>query len=896
MTLLLLLRGSGLATDVPLGAVSLASTSSLFQRSVAGTPVSLRSESTWQRTKIGLKPASPFTATKTAATGTIARTSGSGAILGGNAAILATITLNTAAAVPVAADIDSRGFVSVFKMGTMIDLKMRRETGDVYRLVVTFGSSVGTAYMTVADNMPTAMSVGAAFTVATGAVAIYVSYDNWDTWMPVPMATYTFTPGSLGDADGEDVVVLGGDFQDGPWMQVFQVRVAETDDINDAASAEVLAWNCGSNLTNSPFDKADKSAQEFGTHSTSLVEQDYSRSYSGRTITCGWDMITPSPLQAGTDDEAAAFTYDACPLTNVVGAPVQSGALRMQGYGEFTADSYGYVGRTPDGQRPTIRVDILSPGGTRLCSLENAVVTNLTWELNADGLIEFSLPINDPKMVHLEVAEREVQVWRGTDLIHWGVVLRGTEQSGLVSFQCPGLSWYLKRRVVGTGETNKVLNGGFEAGDDYWFVGRYGLEPLASRDPSQWLAYTTPDRSISGSRSLYMYCTDAVVYGIYSFQFFFWSVDPASSPEGDTWNIVAWVYVPAGSTGRLVSYGDGTPTGYTGVTLTRHSTTEFTAVNIPGFPTTYLPKVIETVVMPISDDFPKDTWVRMEAPLRQPPTPGVTEWIQVMLGTPVGAVYYDEVSLVRNERLYFNNVDQATIVRGLVEHAQDTTIGKSDLRIGTYCPATGVLRTRIYEYANHEWISDCIDEWPQLFNGVDWSIEITPTTRTFVTHYPMKGARKPKQALVLGKNIASVSTDRDGTQTANSLIVMADGGDGAGREEALASDPTSLDDGLTLEMVYNATPGSSINSLQAQADRGLRRYRDPVLMPTLTTYDVDGDELFGRVTVGDIVPVNVVNGWATLIGDYRIIVISMNPQTGVLSLTINPYANWDLLP
>lgn len=893
---LLLLFGAGGVTGVPLGAVSLSSTSTFRFASAPLGRTSLTSESTWRGTKIGMTPKTPFSSTKTVATGTIARTVGAGAILAGNAAIRAMVTFDTTASVPVANDVSARGYVYIVQVGALMGIKVRRHTGNIYEVTAEFGSNYGTSYIAVTYDNPMAISLGAVRNSATGAITLYQSTDDWGSWAELLKSSSVQVAGALTDVNTQTASILKGDFRDGPWLQVFQAQLSETADINNMDATEVIAWNYGGNLTNSPFNKADKSEQEFGTHITSLVEQNYSRSYLSRTITIGWDMIATSPSQSGTGTLAVGFTYDACPLGPPLAGSVSSSALTMVGYGEFTADSLGYAEIGADGQRPVLRVDLLSPGGTRICSLDNAVITNLTWDLNGPGLIEFDLPADDAKIADIDVAEREVQVWEGPDIIHWGVVVRGSEEGQVVHFQCPGLPWYFTRRVVGTGETNMILNGGFEAGNDYWVVGAYGLEPAASRIPSAWTAYTTPSRSISGSRSLFMSCTNAVVYGIFSYQFFFWNVDPATSPEGDTWNIVAWVYVPAGATGRLVSYGDNTPTGYTGVTLTRHSTTEFVNVVIPGLPTVALPKVIETVTLPIGDDFPKDTWVRMEAPLVQPVVPGTTEWIQVTLGTPIGSVFYDEVSLVRNERLYFNNVDQATIVKAVVEHAQDTSIGKSDLRIETRCPPTGVLRTRIYEYSNHELISDLIDEWPQLFNGIDWSIEITGTTRTFVTYYPMKGARKPKQALVLGKNIASLSIDKDGTQTANSIIVMADGGSGAGQEEALAIDPASLEDGLTLEKVYNATPGSAINSLQAQADRGLRRYRNPVTMPTLTTYEVAGDGLFGKISVGDIVPVYVNNGWATLDGDFRVVSISRNPMTGVLSFTVNPYQNWDLLP
>lgn len=553
----------------------------------------------------------------------------------------------------------------------------------------------------------------------------------------------------------------------------------------------------------------------------------------------------------------------------------------------------------PDGQKLPYRVILMKPGGDLICALDNAKIGNsISWDLNGIGDVTFTMPIFDEKIPDLKVTDREIQVWRGPDLLWQGVIVRAQVNVSEVEFQCRSLEWYFTRRVVGTAETNYVLNGDFESGFDWWFMGDFApSEPGANRRSDWYEQYLQEERFISGHKGLYQWADERIEWGIFAKQQFLWDVDPLENPEGDEWAIVAWCYVPSDrwQGPRIRAYNWQGDMSATGIQFQRLSTTETVTAYTAGVGYVTYPKLIETAIAPITEDTPKDTWIRFELPMKQPIT-GDTEIIDILLGTPLGGVYWDCISVVRNEKLYFNNVDQALIAKGLVEHAQDTTINKSDLRIATDCPPSGIKRTRTYYYYNHEAISDCVDEFPQMFNGHDWNIAITPTTRTFRTYYPQRGSVKPNQALILGKNLASVTISVDGEQTANSVMVLADGGEGAAREEALASDASSLEDGLILEKVYNATPGSAINSLQAQANRGVKRYKNAVTIPSVTTYENAGDELIGMLSPGDIVPVVVNRGWIQLNALYRIITIVLDPYTEAMTLTLNPYEIWNLEP
>lgn len=565
----------------------------------------------------------------------------------------------------------------------------------------------------------------------------------------------------------------------------------------------------------------------------------------------------------------------------------------------LTSQLLGYGRYAQDGSPPQYTVIVMTPGGTKLAALDNAEVSDITWVLNGADTAEFTMPAEDTNNAHIKTAEREVQIWRGPDLMFWGVVVRAKGNQQIVTYQCVDLSWYFTRRVVGAPETNYITNGSFEAGFESWIPATYApTEPGEGRNTDYWVQEIRDNIAIDGSKSLYQWGTPGTFFGIKCAQMFEWTVDANLSPEGDTWNLVAWCYIPSEEwvRARITPYTWEGYTAPTGISFVRLYRDQYRTHYVPGVGTRTDNEDIELVRMTIDESTPKDTWVRLEAPLTQPVVPGQAEIILVLLETPIGGIYWDNISLVRNERLYYNNVDQATIIQGLVQHAQNPAVGKSDLNIGTNCPPTGVLRTRIYEYFNHQPISECIDEWPGLWDGMDWSIELTQTTRTFTSWYPRKGTRKPKYALVLGKNIARVEMAVDGEQTSNRIIVMADKGEGAAREEAVSTDASTLTDGLILEKVYTGTPGASVNTLQAQADRGLRRYKDPVKTPTLTTFPVDGDELLGMIVPGDVVPVDVRFGWFDMNEDYRIVKMSLDPRTEQLAITVNPEVNWSLTP
>lgn len=294
--------------------------------------------------------------------------------------------------------------------------------------------------------------------------------------------------------------------------------------------------------------------------------------------------------------------------------------------------------------------------------------------------------------------------------------------------------------------------------------------------------------------------------------------------------------------------------------------------------------VLDKNYVNVNAETPRDRWIRMEASV-EVPNDDVPYTIEVRLHPPNGTCIYDEITLTDAAQLGYFSIDQSLIVKSLVEHAQDTAMGKSDLNIGTQTPLSGVLRTREYPFSERKKIGDLIDEFPTLADGVDVEVMFTPEWRKVFTFYPRKGMDQGV-VLALGSNIAKFSVDYDGEQTSSQIIVQAQG-EGSDREEGVHTDVSALE-GLILEKVYNATPGSAISSLQAQADRGYRRYSHAYVVPSVTMNANYTDELLDRVHTGDIVTLDIKAGWFQVTGKHRINAISLNPKTNMLTYDITP--------
>lgn len=530
-------------------------------------------------------------------------------------------------------------------------------------------------------------------------------------------------------------------------------------------------------------------------------------------------------------------------------------------------------------------VDLL---GNRYAELDKAVHGPATWELNTPGTYEFTMPSDDPKTAKALPIEREVQLWKGDTLLWQGPIVRPLVNSRESSFQAASPEWYFTRRFFGKADrTNYIPNGDFEAGLAGWDVANTSpLEPISGWNPALWTARIATDRVVTGGRSLYVEqeASAAPKYGVSAASYFEWEVDPAESPEGDLWTLTAYCFIDS-------SKWRGPKLSREGIGLSRYSTTETISLTTDPDPVTgeqmtiVYPAPIEGVTASMDDFTPQDKWVRMSVSLEQRPT-GQPELVQIRLHAPDGAVYWDRVSLTLEESTRFYGDDQALICEGIVQHLQDPAYGKSDLNIGTRCEPTGVVRDRVYIHSEHPNGFDALGEFPTLDNGLDFSVEITATARTFVTHYPEKGDDRTDVVLEFGRNVEDFTWGWDGEQAANAVITLGSG-DGSSREEGWAIEE-DLFGGVVLEDVFVA-PGvdntTNIETLDDRATERLRLVRDPEILELIC--NESAIPLLGVLKTGDRITARVHQGIVAVDGPRRIVRMSLEPTTNVLTITTN---------
>ena len=249
----------------------------------------------------------------------------------------------------------------------------------------------------------------------------------------------------------------------------------------------------------------------------------------------------------------------------------------------------------------------------------------------------------------------------------------------------------------------------------------------------------------------------------------------------------------------------------------------------------------------IDEKTPRDRWHRLEVTV-EAPADGIAYQAQVRFYPPAGTALWTRCGLYPGDQLGFFDVDQALIIKGHVEHAQDTSLGKGDLLIGTRCQPTGITRTRTYPYDERMPIDTAIREIASLYRGPEVTLEVTATAQTVVTHHPRQGVAT-MEILVHGGDIVAYDAATDTRDAASSIIMQADGS-GADREEGYASDPAALD-GLMLERVISTEDETPVTELEEGAVDALARFKQPRPAVWVTIDPRRVSSVLTRISQGD---------------------------------------------
>jgi hypothetical protein len=537
------------------------------------------------------------------------------------------------------------------------------------------------------------------------------------------------------------------------------------------------------------------------------------------------------------------------------------------------------------------RLVVTDVEGNTIAELENAVLSGITYELNKAETWSFVLRQNDPKCKFiLDVPLRECQVWRGDQIMAWGPMVRPAVDDKYLTVNCVGALWHLGRRFIGKADrTNYLANGDFENGLAGWdfFTNQVliaGGAPNAQPELPGATTVTYPN--VSGTHSMKM---ENYVDGADAFasQALSWTV-PSTSREGDVFTAKAYVWVESCGE-KNAAYEER------GLHIERFSGSEldpdpFVQATLPG-----AMKTLEHKFVALNESTPKSVWTRMEVELTSPLS-GASEWVTIRLYAPNGVVYWDAASLTYAEKLAFYGVDQALIVKGIVEHLQDIAYGKANANITTLTPLTGVLRTRVYEHSEHPNGLAAIEEFTSLTDGLDIAMRYTPTQRILTTYYPRKGTFKAFYILIsddgnLGESdIATYTWSFDGETAANSVIVLGTGS-GSDREEGFKQDTSVFSQGQTLEQVFVAAPEARIDSLDAIALERFEIAKQPISLTLRTTHPLPGaPDPIGMVWPGDDIEIHLTRHDFSAVGIYRVARMVVDP-TGTVEFTLNLQRN-----
>lgn len=560
---------------------------------------------------------------------------------------------------------------------------------------------------------------------------------------------------------------------------------------------------------------------------------------SGPTEHFGAVAFSGTGSFAATTSTFAAVTFAGTGSLAVAGGVPVYALVSFEGSGSFlpvarfTGDDY--------------RLYVVSKTGTVYGLVDDARIGSVTFELDGAGGLDFTIATTDPDASLIQPG-REVQLWRGNQLLFWGPIVRQQIDLDEASYQCAGLLWYFERRFMGKADrTNLLVNGDFENSETGWTF---------NGGVTHSVDFT---RKVEGAKSLRL--TGATADHVqYASQTYTHTVQ--YHPAGDAVIVSAWVFIPSADYdgGSLGDIGLAAVHKRAGVTI-----------NDP-----------EESAAQIGDDTVMDQWIPLEVTVslvREDDT------VEVQLYPPHGVANYDLVTATMMESLSFwPGADVATIVAGIADYAQDRLAfdhGKSDLNIDHAGPATGIVKDVTYQFAEHRNIADSILEYVRAGN-IDIDFALTPTTRTLTTYHPRKGHHRSDLPLTLDTTVADFSYSYDGEAGASSIIVLGPG-DGPDRPEGGATDPAAFG-GLTLEWVESAPDDATVGDLDDRAAERLRVGINPTVIEATT---LPGVGVVGQLQTGDTVPVAITRGPLAINTTYRAVRVTVDPRTDQATVTLN---------
>lgn len=506
---------------------------------------------------------------------------------------------------------------------------------------------------------------------------------------------------------------------------------------------------------------------------------------------------------------------------------------------------------------PTWSVKIVTMAGVVSTTLANADVDDITWVLNGPDEATFHFPkgaysASQVTTLGTSSGVKEIQVYRNGDLLFWGPIisLDAKGSDGAVNCRCAGVDWYLNRRFLDGPLTNLLSNADFETGLTSWST--VGASASGSTDSFIIGSQAVRLQSLAAGGDYYISQT----------------VNAGPNGVGLLLTVSAWFYLEQITTEALQGRGLYVKGTYNG---TFQSDNWY--VIDPATPTGVWTEAVTTIWIP-----PSQVWS-----------------IEVRLYAPAGTVVWDDVKLVPMYSVTANThfgttllpADISTIVHKMVAHLQDSTVGKSDVNIGYSGETTGTKLVQVYQYSDHVQFDQALAELTDRLDGFDYYVALTPTSRTFTSFAGKRGT--DRSGSITLKFIAGDTTSncvdyrysQDGGQTITRQVVLGEN-NGPNREQGEAADTSQIP--VTLQDVYQSPQGTKIASLQPIANERIARFR---YVTDTIELDVKGSAGYiPTLRCGDLVTVNVQDGWTQVSGTRRIQQLKLDRKTNVLTVTV----------
>jgi hypothetical protein len=247
--------------------------------------------------------------------------------------------------------------------------------------------------------------------------------------------------------------------------------------------------------------------------------------------------------------------------------------------------------------------------------------------------------------------------------------------------------------------------------------------------------------------------------------------------------------------------------------------------------------------------------------------------------------YFDHLAVL-NTSYEWDDTEQMAIAANIVTAAQAGNATRH-IAVAPYTNS-GVIRSRIYDRADHKWFGDLLKEFPGLTDadgnptGFDIGMTHPGAQRLFTMWYPTRGSIRLDIVLEWGRNISDYTVDEDGSALTTRTYCTG-GSDGDIKFENYYEDFAAETTYGEWHAVISDTSENDVNVLLTRAAKYTKANNQPKLAPALQAIEVP-DALLGVIWPGDSIVVRLKDGRYDFNSLYRISSLTWKPGPGNMQI------------